>query len=179
VSDSYKKVFNTPYWQVKKLLSFANISVNGCTILLDSDVLFFNKFEEYLPTLINKNNWYLSDLHPHFDEDYHYKPHQNYTNSGFIVLNSSISWEQGVQYLLKRIECNLPIAHFTEQTAVEIVVKENQFRFLDPRLFLLELKDHFTYSSIYNHRQLAIRHFVGPIRFRMWLTAKKFSFFLI
>lgn len=172
-----QKILETKFWQIKKLIAFANIPVDSSTILLDSDILFFNRFKDYINCITNKN-WYLADLEPHFDDDYNHSPNQNYTNSGFIVLNHAIDWEQGIQYIIERLELGRFIGHFSEQTAIEIVVKKNELSFLDPRLFLLELKDHFTLNSTYNHDNLAVRHFVGPIRFRMWTVAKQYANFL-
>lgn len=65
----------------------------------------------------------------------------------------------------------IPLSHFREQTAMEIVFKDNGLKSLDPRLFSLSLEDHFSYRSDIEHDCLAVRHFMGPIRFRMWLTA--------
>jgi len=170
------QIADTPFWQIKKFFVVTNIPIESSTVVLDSDILFFPKFRDCIESLQEKN-WYLSDLTPHFDEGFKPIAHQNYANGGFYILNQPINWEQGIEYMLKRM-VNASISHFTEQTAVEIVFKNNDLNFLDPRLFLLDLTDQFTIKSCCNSDNLAIRHFVGPIRFRMWIAANKYLYFL-
>lgn len=169
-------------WQEKKFYYFASVDIKQTTILLDSDILFFEGFSENILKAVKRKNWYLPYFEPQFDayfldksKDYYHQ--MNYTNSGFFVLNENIDWSKGKAYLAELKEKNIPLTHFSEQTAMEIVFKDNQMRFLDQNRFCLSMEDHFTLNSKIDHAELAIRHFVGPIRFRMWLVAKQFGFF--
>ena len=170
-------------WMEKKYYYFSTLPINITTIFLDSDILFFPGFNKNIFNSIKTNNWYLSDLACHFDEgflkankdDY---PWMNYTNSGFFILNKSVDWKPGNSYLNHMRNAGLPFGHFSEQTAMEIVFKHNNMCFLDPRLFSMSMEDHFTLETTVRHNILAIRHFVGPIRFRMWLIAAKNNFFI-
>lgn len=169
-------------WMEKKFRAYSSVVINGTSIFLDSDILFHNGFNESIVQALGQNNWYLSDLSAHFD-DYYFSNYSNdfnkmnFINSGFFVLNSNIDWDMGKQYLARLKKEEIPLGHFSEQTAMEIVFKSNNLRFLDPRIFLLTMDDHFTLNSNVDYSQIAIRHYVGPIRFRMWLVAKKYNFF--
>jgi hypothetical protein len=169
-------------WMEKKFYFFSSFHVESTTIFLDSDILFFEGFSNSILSALKTHNWYLSDLACHFDPDFllNYPAdfhRMNYVNSGFFVLNSNVDWTMGRDYLDSLKRENKMMGHFSEQTAMEIVFKHKSFRFLDPRLFCMSMEDHFTYGTHLPYSQLAIRHFVGPIRFRMWLVAKSLNFF--
>jgi hypothetical protein len=90
-------------------------------------------------------------------------------NSGLLVLNTVFNWNKAWDYIYQRINAGLSISHWSEQTAIHIVAtgSENFFA-MDPRKFLAGGGDSFKISVSWKH--LALRHFVGPVRHKMWQT---------
>jgi hypothetical protein len=155
---------------LKRLDYYANHELKGTTIFCDSDILFYGGFKNYVKTLSSKN-WYLADESAiYFDEEYLELNKNNMygVNAGFLVLNSQIDWNKALLYVKNRIDGELSIGHWTEQTAIhELIINDITFQPLDPRKFILHGKDSFTVSSLPVGNS-ALRHFVGPIRHKMW-----------
>lgn len=169
-------------WQLQKYYCYSGTKISGQSIFLDSDVVFFPLFQRFVNGDLRSDNWFLSDTYPCLNDDYLESSCSgaiNFINGGFYILNKDIDWADGDKYVSKYLSSALPVPYFTDQTAMEIVFKGNRLKFLDPRLFSLALIDHFTLSSDVKHEALAIRHFVGPIRFRMWQVAKSYDYFCI
>lgn len=171
ISASDRNKYNSK-WQFRKYLSFSTHPFTTTTIFLDSDVLFykqFNKYKEY----IKEANWYLPDPADAFSIDEEiikreeYKLNMFIINSGFIVLNKMPPWDIGMQYMDDCL-ANNSVTHFSEQSAINIVYNNDKFsNTLDPRLFHVSTTDHFKLAVIKTD-DLAIRHYVGPIRHKMW-----------
>jgi hypothetical protein len=164
-------------WQCRKFLSFSNHPVLRTTILLDSDIVFYPFFLKCYHHL-HKHNWYLPEpvdaysVDAAFIEDEHFLSDMYIINSGFIVLNDTPNWEIGKLYLERRCKNNA-VTHFSEQTAINLIYRHDlAARILEPRLFHLSTIDHFTFKSI-DTTNLAMRHFVGPIRHKMWQAGWK------
>lgn len=165
-----------PGWQVKKLLTFCSLKVSGTTIFLDSDILFFPFFKVGLPSL-QRHNWYMSDIAAHFDEAFPRPEGYNFLNGGFLVLNEQPDVRGCLDYYNERVRTGT-LGYFTDQTAMQLMVLENDFRFLDPRFFCLTVEDMFGLRSKVSTEGLAVRHYVGQVRFRMWHEAHKQNYFL-
>jgi hypothetical protein len=167
-------------WQLQKYYCYSGSKISGQSFFLDSDVIFLPRFHDFINSELKSDNWFLADTYPCLNDDYlKLIRHSviNFVNGGFFILNTEIDWQEGNDYILKYLSHDLPVPYFTDQTAMEIVFKTNKLKLLDPRLFSLSLVDHFTFFSDVKHDSLAIRHFVSPIRFRMWQVAKCYNYF--
>ena len=63
--------------------------------------------------------------------------------------------------------------YFSEQTIINILLKDNSFMPLTPKTFILDTDDQFDFSYLYNPKQMAVRHYTGPVRHKMWQKGYK------
>ncbi|SFQ83586.1 hypothetical protein [Hymenobacter arizonensis] len=154
----------------KKLFYYLNTSIQKPTFFLDSDVLFYNK-SCCLLNLIkeNYNGWFLPDsewgnLDPRYIEKT--SPQHYQVNSGLFLINKELdSYVEGLSFL----SALGPNYHyFSEQTVVHILLTFNRFMPLDPRIFVLDSADQFDFSYRYTREGMAVRHYTGPVRHKMW-----------
>ena len=159
-------------WQFRKYLTLSTHRVHHTTIFLDSDVVFYNAFNKYFD-FVSEGNWYLPEPVDAFSLDKRilqrndYNPGMYIINSGFMILNQLPPWRLGMQYLE---ECRITgdISHFSEQSAINIVfANDRAAKILEPRVFHVSVDDQFDFKFVQTGN-LAIRHYVGPIRHKMW-----------
>lgn len=159
---------------LKKLAAYSSIKIDRTTLFCDSDILFFPDFKNYTGCFAN-GNWYLPDNdRVYLDKEYLDKniPCMFGVNSGFLVLNDPFNWNKTWEYIYDRVNKGLSIGHWSEQTAIHVVVTgSDNFFALDPRKFLAGGGDSFKLSVFWEN--LALRHFVGPVRHKMWQASWK------
>ena len=61
-------------------------------------------------------------------------------------------------------ELNSTYEYFSEQTVMHILSKTNNFKRLNPQDFVVDSADQFDFSYLYTPKNLAIRHYTGPVR---------------
>ena len=154
----------------KKLLYYLNHEVTSPTLFIDSDILFYQK--SFVLNCILKENfdgWYLPDADwGSLDSRYKQKNSEQLyqVNSGLFLLNKNIAvLEAGLDFL-ESLESNYE--YFSEQTVMHILFRANGFYPLDPRLFVLNISDQFDFSYAYDRESIAVRHYTGPVRHKMW-----------
>jgi hypothetical protein len=154
----------------KKLYSYLNHKISKKTLFLDADILFYKKaalFERVLDD--HSNGWYLPD-NEWGNLDSRYKQlhaEQLYQiNSGFFLLNKELSDVSSGLNFLKGL--NYEYEYFTEQNVFHIIFRSNGFMPLDPRIFVLNSGDQFDFSYLYEREEIAMRHYTGPVRHKMW-----------
>lgn len=164
-------------WQFRKYLSLSTHQFSSTTIFLDSDVLFYGWFNKY-KEVVKESNWYLPEPADAFSIDIAITKRNEYNqdmfiiNSGFMILNHLPPWNTGMQYLADCLSNN-SVTHFSEQSAVNIVYKNDRFsKIFDPRIFHVSTVDHFK-LGVLDTSELAVRHYVGPIRYKMWQAGWK------
>ena len=167
----------TGKWQFRKYLCFTNHSFTVTTVFLDSDVLFYEQFDKYKEYLY-EGNWYLPEPVDAFSMDEEiskrkdYKPGMYIVNAGFMVLNKRPPWDIGLQYLGDCLRIHSK-NYFIDQSALNMVyVNDPNAKILEPRIFHVSTVDHFDLSFV-KTSDLAIRHYVGPIRYKMWQAGWK------
>jgi hypothetical protein len=159
-------------WQLRKFAAYAGHRLNGTTIFLDSDVLFYPLFSNYLDSF-ESGNWYLpeppeannidDDLIKHFD----FKRQMYIVNAGFFIFNTTPDWHRGFEYLDFCSQTEKE-HYFLDQSALNIMYHHDlNARILDPRVFHATADDHFMLRAL-NTSGFAIRHYVGLIRHKMW-----------
>ena len=139
-------------------------------LFVDSDILFYPKFFDYID-ILNKgdrdyfmidNDWCC------LSKDYmdNNKRDMFQVNSGLLFIRPDFDWKPALEYLSSRQDKN---ENFDEQTSVHVTFFTNRIGLpFDPRLFKVEMSDHFKFSYAHTSQELAARHFVGPLRHKMW-----------
>lgn len=159
----------TQYPTLKKVDVFFEHTVNSTTIFTDSDILFYQSFSKYIEQ-IKFDNWYLVDEKSmYFDQDFlSNQPKQDYPlNLGFIVLNSKPNMNELISYLQHKINSQT-LGYWSDQTGFHILAKSSDFKPLNPSLFVVKGSDSFKLRHHVNYNKIALRHFVGPVRHKMW-----------
>ena len=156
--------FGTTYFSILN-------KVNGRLIYMEADVLVFGLFNRYAH-LFNTHNWYLTDTAPHFDSSY-YKENQIPMfplNNGFAIYNKRPPLEVACKYMIDRLNDG-GFEYFTPQSASQLMVdKDTYSKIFDPRYFVVSGSDHFKYTIDHLPENIALRHYVGPVRHKMWQT---------
>jgi hypothetical protein len=168
VPDNYKTESNP---LLKKIFFYKTLPVISTTLLVDSDVLFFPNFKKFLPHL-GFHNWFLVDEnYGYLDKSYLDRVEFDIypCNSGLLIFNSMPNWSIVLEYLDTQKKHTDGIMNWSEQTAFHVLTRDFISNMpLDPRYFIVGGSDSFKYSSDYNYDKIAVRHFVGPIRHKMW-----------
>lgn len=153
-----------------RLHAYLNHNIKSTTIFTDSDILFYKPFTRFL-NMIRLDNWFIPDGHPHFDKYYFQKfgqPDPPYVNAGFMILNNVPDWERAIDYIFNRPDA-ASWEHFTEQASIHYMLQPGKFsKPLDTGYFILSLSDSFKIGNDYNPSKIALRHFVSPVRHKMW-----------
>jgi hypothetical protein len=164
-------------WQIRKYLSFSTHLFQQTTIFLDSDVIFYNGFKRYIPYL-KESNWYLAEpidslsIDKELLKNEDYKPDMFIINAGFMILNTMPPWSIGLGYL-KKCLAHKSDSYFLDQSALNIVyVNDANAKILEPRAFHVSTIDHFRIRYLETDK-LAMRHYVGPVRHKMWQAGWK------
>lgn len=154
-------------WQIKKFISFSKHFYQGTTIFSDSDILFYPSFKNYLP-IIKQGNWFLpepSEAHVIKSANEEKKAMYNF-NAGFFILEKQLDFSPAISYLYSEAAWD---DYFSDQEALNIIIHNlDHVDILDPRVFYLTVNDHFKISHASNYENIAMRHFVGPVRQKMW-----------
>ena len=161
----------------KKLLFYLNHKITQSTLFLDSDILFYNKAFEFDMILNNAvSGWYLPDKEwGCLDSRYKakYQKELNQINSGFFLLNEELKdLKEGLEFL-KNLDQEYE--YFTEQSVFHILFKSNELIPLDPSIFILDSEDQFDFSYLYQKKEIALRHYTGPVRHKMWQKGWKWQ----
>jgi hypothetical protein len=159
-------------WQLRKFAAYGHHQLKGTTIYLDSDVLFYPVFRRYIDAL-RSGNWYLpepaeaNNIDLEMPKQFDFKRGMHTVNAGFLVINTPPDWSWGFQYLTHSVERGSD-HYFLDQSALNLVYYHDKHaRVLDPRVFHASADDHYSISALATDK-LAIRHYVGLIRHKMW-----------
>ncbi|HKB45000.1 MAG TPA: hypothetical protein VKC90_11445 [Chitinophagaceae bacterium] len=154
----------------KRLYYYLNHKIKNPTLFLDSDILFYNKASVFNLVLREKvNGWYLPDadwgcLDSRYKEKNSKQLYQ--VNGGFFIFNQELTdLKEGLDFLKS---LNFKYEYFSDQNIFHILFRSNDFMPLDPRIFILNSADQFDFSYLYTREEMAIRHYTGPVRHKMW-----------
>lgn len=154
----------------KKMYAYLNYNVQRPTLFLDSDVLFYTKASQFRMIISEDvSGWYLPDfiwscLDSRYKSKYSGQPYQ--VNAGFFLLNHELkNIKEGMEFL-QSLEFNYE--NFSEQTVFHILLRSNHFFPFDPRIFILNSGDQFDFSYKTKKSSMAMRHYTGPVRHKMW-----------
>lgn len=152
----------------KKLVALMSIPIGKPTIYIDSDILFFPCADSIITIaqLNDLKSWYLPDCGFALDDRLlNASERIAPVNSGFMLLKQPLDWD----IPLERLErlAGKP-NYFTEQTMVHLAMHNSQALPLCPSKFIVALDDQFIYSDKYADNGIALRHYVNPVRHKIW-----------
>lgn len=155
----------------KQLALVMSLPVDGPTVYVDSDVLFFPGAKDLTQLLEDGGApaFYLADCRLSADErlfrDDAEKAHP--VNTGVLVLFERLDWALAIRRFL---ELQGPPNFFTNQTMTHLTMHANGALPLDGRKYVLQLDDQFIYADRYASSDLVLRHYVNPVRHKFWTT---------
>ena len=155
----------------KQLALIMSLPVDGPTLYIDSDVLFFPGAIDLIRLAESGGApaFYLADCRLSGDErlfrSAEEKTHP--VNTGVLLLFEKLDWALGVRRFLELQ--GLP-DFFTNQTMTHLTMHANGASPFDEKKYVLQLDDQFVYPDRYASRELALRHYVNPVRHKFWTT---------
>ena len=163
----------------KKLFYYLNHPLKNKTVFLDSDILFYSDAANYFECIdLAGYNYFLPEgewgtLDKEYLEKYD-KKCMYQVNSGFFVLTPGVKLDlsKGMEYLLSKKD---NYDYFTEQTTFHSIFSKSKLYPLDPRVFYLNNKDQFDFSYSQDGLLIALRHYTGPVRHKMWQRGWKWQ----
>ena len=158
----------------KQLALIMSLPVQGPTLYLDSDVLFFPAATELIRIAENGGApaFYLPDCLLSADERLFRgeiekaKP----VNTGVLFFFERLDWTLALRRFLELD--GLP-TFFTNQTMTHLTMHANGATALDHRKYVLQLDDQFVYPDLYANRSLVLRHYVNPVRHKFWMAVAR------
>lgn len=157
----------------KQLAVMMALPVDGPALYLDSDVLFFPGAHALASELLASEGpaAFLPDCQLSADERMFREPAEraNPVNAGFVFWREKVDWNSSLERFLELPEA--PI-FFTNQTLTHLAMHANKARSLDPRKFLLQLDDQFSYGDFHKNPERIMRHYVNPVRHKFWTALR-------
>lgn len=167
--DIYPYLRNHPTG--RQLALIMSLPVDAPVLYCDSDVLFFEGAGDLhaqsetrgIPAL------YLADCRFSGDDRILRDPAEasDPVNTGFLLLFQKLDWSLSVQRFLEMR--GAPI-FFTNQTMTHLTMHVNGAAPFDSRKYVLQLDDQFIYPDRYAIPQIALRHYVNPVRHKFWTS---------
>jgi hypothetical protein len=140
-------------------------------LYLDSDVLFFEGGKDLHDYAKARNvpAFYLADCRFSGDERLlrEHSEANDPVNTGFLLLFQSLDWSLSIRRFL---ELKGAPNFFTNQTMTHLTMHANGARQFDPAKYLLQLDDQFVYSDRHIRPDIALRHYVNPVRHKFWTS---------
>ncbi len=157
----------------KRMIAYSRHTLDGPTLFLDNDILFFPRIAELLPLAIRGDRpWFLPDVAwGAFDSVYlasHPAREMYGVNGGFFLLKPGFSWQIAIDYIGS---LDGSYEFFSDQTAYHLCLTAQGACPLDPRRFIVSLEDQFSYRSAFRTDRVAMRHYVHDVRHHFWLNA--------
>ncbi|MBA3962723.1 MAG: hypothetical protein H0X40_12605 [Chthoniobacterales bacterium] len=143
---------------------------NEPALYADSDVLFFPGAKA-LTTLAEDHAisaYYLSDCRDDSNDKRIFRSQEEEldpVNTGLLLLFRKLDWSLAIQRFR---ELKSDPTFFTNQTLTHLTMHANGARPLDARRFVLKLDDQFIYPDRYASREIVLRHYVNPVRHKLW-----------
>jgi hypothetical protein len=88
-------------------------------------------------------------------------------NTGVLLVRRRLDWSTGInRFAQLQGEPNF----FTNQTLTHLTMHANGAQPFDPAKYVLQLDDQFIYADCYAGPDLALRHYVDPVRHKFWTS---------
>jgi hypothetical protein len=158
----------------KKVNVILGHSYTNQTIYADSDVIFYSHISHYLNgTFTGKGLWYISDVLDNPKNSSVNRENIYPLNSGFLILNNEFNKQDVITYF-ENLQGDYH--YFSEQSSFDFALKKQDANILDPREFIVDTADQFDFSTKYFPDKIAMRHYVSPVRHKMWQNGWKWHF---
>jgi hypothetical protein len=156
----------------KRLFYYLHHKIENPTLFIDSDILFYEKADYFDVILTEKpqaNGWFMPDavwgcLDSRYKEQHSEQVHQ--VNAGFMLLTKEFESIKGGLDFYKTVD--FKYEYFSDQTIFQIILKDNAFMPLNPKTFILDSGDQFDFRYLKSPIEMAVRHYTGPVRHKMW-----------
>jgi hypothetical protein len=155
----------------KQLALIMSLPRDGGALYVDSDVRFFPAAAD----LAEKHQvnqipaFYLADCQ--FAGDWRLlrdpKEQADPVNTGVLFLFEKLDWSLSISRFL---ELDGQPNFFTNQTMAHLTMHANGARQFDPATYILRLDDQFVFADRYANPNLALRHYVNPVRHKFWTS---------
>jgi hypothetical protein len=89
----------------------------------------------------------------------------NPVNTGVLLIFAALDWSVAFERLR---QLSGPPNFFTNQTLTHLAIHASDAQPLDPQAFVLQLDDQFTFQDRYASLDIALRHYVNPVRHKFW-----------
>jgi len=157
------------YQMGRQLGLLMSLPVNGPVLYLDSDVLFFpgaSDFSRYL-TATDAPVFYLQDCQLSADARVFRNDAEKRdpVNCGALLFLKQIDWSLAVDRFL---ELEGEPNFFTNQTLAHLALHANGARPFPPAKYVVQLDDQVVFPDRYAGPELALRHYVNPVRHKFW-----------
>jgi hypothetical protein len=153
----------------RQLALIMSLPKNGPALYTDSDVLFFRGGDDLFDVAADREApaVYLRDCQLSGDSRLlrGSDPKMPAVNTGFLLLFRELDWSLGIERFL---ELDGAPNFFTNQTMAHLTMHSNGATPLDPATYVLQLDDQFVYLDRYASNDIAIRHYVNPVRHKFW-----------
>jgi hypothetical protein len=143
---------------------------DGKMIIADSDILFYKRFFDNIKSDSEMNYYLVDEGNRYFDSDFlQNNPNIEYPfNFGMLILNCKFNVESIIDYIKDRYNSGI-LDYWSDQTAFQnLVIRNTNFQPLDKNLFKVGGSDSFNIAHCVDYNKIALRHFVGPVRHKMW-----------
>jgi hypothetical protein len=156
----------------RQLALIMSLPVGGPALYVDSDVRFFASAHE-LSNLIQAKNevpaYYLPDYQLSADERLFRSEEEKRdpVNTGFLLLFQKLDWSLSISRFIDLK--NEPI-FFTNQTMTHLTMHVNRAAPLDSDKYILRLDDQVILEDLYADASVALRHYVQPVRHKLWTS---------
>src|SRR3954447_14269781 len=88
-------------------------------------------------------------------------------NTGFLLLFGKLDWTSSIERFL---ELAAAPTFFTNQTITHLTMHANGAAAFDNQKYVLQLDDQFAYRDRYAAPDIALRHYVNPVRHKFWTS---------
>jgi hypothetical protein len=158
----------------KQLALAMSLPVDGPTLYVDSDVLFFHGAKDLIRLAESgaAPAFYLADCRLSADQRLFRGEAEKArpVNAGVLLFFEKLDWALAIRRFLK---LQGSPDFFTNQTMTHLTMHANSALPLDERKYVLQLDDQFIYPDHYASRDLALRHYVNPVRHKFWTTVAR------
>lgn len=157
----------------KQLALVMSLPLAARALYVDSDVRFFPGASG-LAEQVGRGEapaYYLADCQFSGDERLLRSPAEadKPVNTGALLLLQKLDWSLSIA---RFEELAGPPSFFTNQTMVHLTMHANGALPFDPRTHVLQLDDQAVYPDRYAGPELVFRHYVNPVRHKMWTSLR-------
>lgn len=155
----------------RQLALIMSLPVDAPALYTDSDVLFFAGARVLREPSHSTDAPadYLADCQLSADERLFHSDSEKRSpvNTGVLLLRRRLDWSLSLHRFL---DLDGEPTFFTNQTMAHLTMHVNGARPLNPARFVLQLDDQFIFQDKYAGPEIALRHYVNPVRHKFWTS---------